>query len=224
MGDETTRQLLIFLSNQFKLMYPNFETKSYLVPLLYFNTATYQKHKIGGEDVYVAETSEDTAKHDVAMARVLNNLRLLAEREVMFVISQFNYDGYLATPGQEFLGHKLPMPAGCKSKDKHFGDFDILIAHRERGLLVGVVRTAGDDPGETNDMIVGELRKGCELLNNAECMLKHLMSYEQEEIDVHKILIMPNISQDRLEKVLQSHDDVTKVRMKAMGPYLTELL
>ncbi|XP_025113462.1 uncharacterized protein LOC112575698 [Pomacea canaliculata] len=220
--DETTEKFLTYLSDDFIKMYPDFDTKSYLVPPLYFNSNTYIEGNIGGQQVYITQPpDEETVKHDLAMARVLHSLRLLVEQEdqdVMFVISQFNYDNYLATPGQDFLSHKLPMPAGLIGQEKHFGDFDILILHRNLGVLVGVVKACSDDPGTTNDtIIVEEMKKGWEELNNADRMLKHLLSSEQNEIVVHKLLMLPNVSQDRLESVLLGNHDMTKDLATCLG-------
>ncbi|XP_025113465.1 uncharacterized protein LOC112575701 [Pomacea canaliculata] len=107
--DETTKNFLSFLSEEFRRIYPEYKTKSYLVPSLYININTNKSVKFAGEDMYVTHPPEERfLRYNMAMHRVLGSLRLLAKHreEVMFVITQYNYDSYLNSIKQEFVEHK----------------------------------------------------------------------------------------------------------------------
>ncbi|XP_025113463.1 uncharacterized protein LOC112575699 [Pomacea canaliculata] len=218
--EKTTKNFLADLSNGFRKTYPEFDTKAYVVPSLYINTNTYEVKTFAGEDVYITRPPDDeqTVKHDMAMGRVLTSLHLLAKHgnEVMFVISQFDYDKYLANPRKEFTNHNLPRPGELRKSDKHYGDFDILIIHRHHGLVVGVVKTCSGESTqkveEPTDMVIEELLQGCTQLDEAEKMLHHLlsdpMSNQNQQMQVQKLLILPNLSEERLEGVLNENQNV----------------
>lgn len=107
--DETTKNFLSFLSEEFRRIYPEYKTKSYLVPSLYININTNKSVKFAGKDMYVTHPPEERfLRYNMAMHRVLGSLRLLAKHreEVMFVITQYNYDSYLNSIKQEFVEHK----------------------------------------------------------------------------------------------------------------------
>ncbi|XP_025112063.1 uncharacterized protein LOC112574909 isoform X5 [Pomacea canaliculata] len=228
---KTTKNFLTDLSNGFRKTYPEYNTKSYVVPPLYFNDNTYELTTFAGEDVYITNPpDQQTVKHDMAMGRVLKNLNLLAifESEVMFVISQFDYKKYLANPTNEFADHSLPMPGELRKSDKHYGDFDILIIHRHHGLVVGVVKTCSGgcqnnevEVEDTTQMVVEELKQGCKQLDEAEKMLQHLLSdritNQNQQMQVQKLLILPNLWEERLRIVLNEDQDVAQNLKKCLG-------
>ncbi|XP_025113560.1 uncharacterized protein LOC112575762 isoform X2 [Pomacea canaliculata] len=229
--NKTTKNFLADLSNGFRKTYPEYNTKAYVVPPLYFNDNTYELTTFAGEDVYVTiPPDQQTVKHDMAMGRVLKNLNLLAifESEVMFVISQFDYNKYLANPTDEFADHSLPMPGELRKSDKHYGDFDILIIHRHHGLVVGVVKTCSGgcennevEVKDTLQTVVEELKQGCKQLDEAEKMLQHLLSdritNQNQQMQVQKLLILPNLWEERLRIVLNEDQDVAQNLKKCLG-------
>ena len=62
----------------------------------------------------------------------------------MFVISQLNFGDYLNEPCYSAAASLLPRPIDLKSQHKHRGDFDVLLLHRRYGVLVGEVKSIGD--------------------------------------------------------------------------------
>ncbi|XP_025112058.1 uncharacterized protein LOC112574909 isoform X1 [Pomacea canaliculata] len=225
--DKTTKNFLADLSNGFRKTYPEFGTKSYVLPSLYINNNSYELNTFAGEVVYITRLpDQQTVKHDMAMGRVLTCFRLLAnlESEVMFVISQFDYDKYLANPRKEFTDHNLPKPSKLRKSDKHYGDFDILIIHRHHGLVVGVVKTCSVEStqgvGDTTDMVVEELKQGCTQLDEAEKMLQHLLSdlisNQNQQMKFQKILILPNLSEERLGTVLKENQNMEQILNKCL--------
>ncbi|PVD21817.1 hypothetical protein C0Q70_17619 [Pomacea canaliculata] len=202
-----------------------YETKAYVVPSMYFNNNTYEVKTFAEEDVYVTKPPDgQTVKHDMAMGRVLTSFHHLAKHgnEVMFVISQFDYDKYLANPRKEFTDHKLPRPGKLKKSDNRYGDFDILIIHRKHGLVVGVVKTcSGGSPNkevEEEDnlkKVVEELKQGCTQLDEAEKLLQHLLSdlisHQSKPMQVRKLLVLPNLSEELLGNILNENQGVAQI-------------
>lgn len=194
-------------------MYQDIETRFYFVPSLYLNKNSYAPYDFAGEKVLIIQqSSEDCVNHDEAMQDILQNLRLMAdhEKEVMFVISQFQYDNYLSSV-DAFVGHQLPMPATLRKQDTNFGDFDFLIVHRRYGLVVVMVKACTVESGvhkKTNDYtkLHEEVKDGIRKLQDAECMIKHLFSDQQWNLSVHKSLFLPNIPQKIIRCLLRMHN------------------
>lgn len=130
----------------------------------------------------------------------------------MFVITQFSYDNYLTSLNQEFFEHKLPKLPKSREKDKRYGNFDVLIVHRKHGVLVGVVKACGETEDENGkSKIIVELEKGCKQLDDAEIMFQHLISDQKHKICVHKLLILPDITQKFLSSIFDNNKYVAEV-------------
>ncbi|PVD21808.1 hypothetical protein C0Q70_17610 [Pomacea canaliculata] len=182
--DQTTQRLQESLSVSIQTMYPDILTACYFVPSLYINRNMYRNDEVAGEKVVVMEAApDDTLRHDHAIQHVLNCLRHLADRDqqAMFVLSQFTCDDYLASVDEQFAHHKLPMPSDLRRRDKNYENFDVLIVHRQYGVVVVVVKASvctADIRVEIKDFrrVVQDLRKAVKQLDGAERMLKHLMA------------------------------------------------
>ncbi|PVD21792.1 hypothetical protein C0Q70_17593 [Pomacea canaliculata] len=152
------------------------------------------------------------------MQHVLHCLRHMAEhyKEDMFVLSQFKYEDYLNNPGNSFLNHRLPVPAGFRDKT-NVGCFDILIIHRRLGVLVGVVKSISDkDDGsedsedKIDDMLVSEVCEAVAQVKYANSMMGHLMSDQTHKPAVQMTLMFPNVTSSSLHRALGSDSQVTQ--------------
>ncbi|XP_025113005.1 uncharacterized protein LOC112575385 [Pomacea canaliculata] len=207
---EATQKVITFLKESSEKMYQDMETSFFFVPSLYINKNAYRIEEFAGEQIFITQPSnEDDIKHDKAMQDILQNLYHVAdsEKEAMFVISQFDYNSYLTTLKDTISGHQLPMPAKLRQQDQNYGDFDLLIVHRQYGLVVVVVKTCsvGSGDGQDDTKLVDEVKKGVNQLLDAEHMLQHLLSDQQWNLAVHKTLMLPNVSEEVLRDELEKH-------------------
>ncbi|XP_025112302.1 uncharacterized protein LOC112575028 isoform X1 [Pomacea canaliculata] len=227
--DQTTERLQESLSVSIQTMYPDILTASYFVPSVYLNRNTYENDEVAGEKVVVMEAkSDETLRHDHAIQHVLNCLRHLADRDqqAMFVLSQFTCDDYLASVDEQFAHHKLPMPSDLTRRDKDYENFDVLVVHRQYGVVVVVVKASvcTADMGveiRDNERVVQDLREAVKQLDGAERMLKHLMADVKPDIAIRKTLMLPNLSLKSLSEILAKHQDVAKALRHCTG--LTDL-
>ncbi|PVD21807.1 hypothetical protein C0Q70_17609 [Pomacea canaliculata] len=227
--DQTTQRLQDSLSASIKTMYPDILTACYFVPSLYINRNTYTKAEVAGEKVVVMEPApDDTLRHDHAIQHVLKCLRHLADtdQQAMFVLSQFTCDDYLASVDEQFAHHKLPMPSDLTRRDKDYENFDVLIVHRQYGVVVVVVKASvcTADMGveiRDNERVVQDLREAVKQLDGAERMLKHLMADVRSGIAIRKTLMLPNLSLKSFTEILEKHQDVAKSLRHCTG--LTQL-
>ncbi|XP_025114058.1 uncharacterized protein LOC112576050 [Pomacea canaliculata] len=211
---EIKMELINFLSTSCKEMYEDIMTRFYFVPSLYVNRNTYKVVEFAGKKVFITqECIKPVLSHDKAMQTILHNLHLLAEdeKEAMFVISQFKYNSYLTTSIDSYHSHQLPRPDTLRKRVKDYGDFDLLIVHRQYGLVVAVVEACVDESGDekktTDDTkLQEEIRNGAKRLKNAEHMIRHLLSDTQWDLPVRKTLMLPNVSQQTVEDVLNKQN------------------
>nr|KAG5697836.1 hypothetical protein BaRGS_016098 [Batillaria attramentaria] len=64
-----------------------------------------------------------------------------SQRDVMFVLSQMGFGDYLDDPCYAAASSSLPRPVDLKRKQLDVGDFDVLIIHRQYGILAGTGKT-----------------------------------------------------------------------------------
>lgn len=180
------------------------------MPPFYFNRNIYSTFSLAGENVSVTESpDEDTLKVDLAMPTIFKSLRLLEEKETMFVISQFDYDHCLECLRQDSSKHNLSKLRDKRQDVKNYGDFDVLIVHRVHGALVGVVMTCSDETAKSK---MGEyLQKSCQQLDNAYQMLVDLTTDQEPKISIHKLLILPNLQHKSLKSVFRQNTNAKKV-------------
>ncbi|XP_025112295.1 uncharacterized protein LOC112575023 isoform X3 [Pomacea canaliculata] len=227
--DQTTERLQDSLSASIQTMYPDILTACYFVPSLYINRNKYTKDEVAGEKVVVMEAApDDTLRHDHAIQHVLKCLRHLVDtdQQAMFVLSQFTCDDYLASVDEQFAQHKLPMPSDLIRRDKDYENFDVLIVHRQYGVVVVVVKASvcTADMGveiRDNERVVQDLREAVKQLDGAERMLKHLMADVRPDIAIRKTLMLPNLSQKLFKDIFAKHQDIAKAYKYCTG--LTDL-
>ena len=143
-------------------------------------------------------------------------------KEVMFVISQLKYENYLNQ--HCFSGDaKLPKPSDLKEEKRDRGDFDILVIHRNHGVLVGEIKSVGDRLADKSEeqqhrIIAEKIRLAMKQLDKAESVLQHLFSDKARRPRIRKSVILPNVTADCLRRVLSSVPLLKEVRLTLPQP------
>lgn len=139
----------------------------------------------------------------------------------MMVICQLQFGKYLHKPTYEaaitFLPRPSTLPQEYRKLNYQQGDIDLLIIHKNHGLLTFEIKSIGANFGELNmsdneknDSLINKVKEAIDQLNKSEIVLKHLMS-DLPEVNVTKILGLPNIKSRQLLKAV-SNNPVAKVR------------
>nr|KAG5685870.1 hypothetical protein BaRGS_003070 [Batillaria attramentaria] len=63
--------------------------------------------------------------------------------EVMFVMSQLDFENYLSEPCYSGAVSQMKRPANLRGQKLDKGDFDVLIVHRNYGLCAGEIKSVG---------------------------------------------------------------------------------
>ncbi|KAK7106507.1 hypothetical protein V1264_017757 [Littorina saxatilis] len=174
--------------------------------------------------------SDSDIRDDRTTQRLLACLRALADRqnEVMFVLSQLDFGDYLGEPCYSAAANAFARPIDLKKKKKkkktktkeaeeteeslHEGDFDLLIFHREYGVLVGEVKIVGDNfssltltQQQQDAIVVKKVEQAVKQLNKAEKVLTHILSDLQPPPRVRKSVMLPNLARSQLQRVLRNN-------------------
>ena len=163
------------------------------------------------------EVQESDVRDDSAVERVVQCLRVLAEKqqEVMMVVSELNFRRYLdnqTDPIHAAACALLPRPATMAPKYQK-GDFDVLIVHRKYGLIAGEVKSVGADPQKIADLdkaVASKVGKAVKQLNKSADVLRHLVS-DMDPVNVTKTLILPNVTSGQLRQALSTNAAVEQV-------------
>ena len=166
-----------------------------------------------------AGLQESDVRDDATQERVLRCLRNVAaeaQNEAMFVISHLSYADYLSDPAYAAAASALPRPVDLKSENKHRGDFDVLILHREYGVLVGEIKTVGDmlcslTEEEKDQKVLERVRQAAKQLQKADLILRHLVSDQQSPPRIRKTLMLPNVTRAKLQSVLTRDPQLSQV-------------
>ncbi|XP_025113626.1 uncharacterized protein LOC112575812 [Pomacea canaliculata] len=221
-----TKEFQDFLENKAKEMYPDMLSTYYFVPPVYFNKIRYKTQSIGDEAVYVPDLLDPSeAKHDRAMQHVLYCLRHMAEQQQqMFVLTQFRYENYLSNPGNDNAKHRLPVPSGLKGADKRTKCFDLLIFHRNLGVMVAVVKPvvgevteSPEDQQKLTSLVVTEVSDAIQQLKKADLMLKHLMSDREKLPTIRGTIILPNLAKPLLQRAIDSNVKLLENLRECLG-------
>ena len=145
-----------------------------------------------------------------------------ANKEVMFVISQLKFENYLSQ--HCFSGDaKLPKPSDLKEEKRDRGDFDILVIHRNHGVLVGEIKSVGDRLADKSErqqrrIIADKIRRAVKQLDKAESVLHHLFSHKARRPRIRKSVILPNVTANCLRRVLAFVPLLKEVRLAVPQP------
>ncbi|XP_025112580.1 uncharacterized protein LOC112575160 isoform X1 [Pomacea canaliculata] len=217
----TTKMFQEYLEKEIQAMFPKILDTFYFVPPVYFNKTSFNTQLVAGQAVYVPDPADPyDVRHDQAMQHVLNCLHHMAKQyqENMFVLTQFKYDDYLNNIGNEFRKHRLPVPAGFTKENQNIQCFDLMVVHRQYGVLVGVVKAVGENVSESlNDLIVNEVTEAVHELKKGADMIKHLMSDQEQFPTVRQILILPNMARTTLKRALDNHPGLVEVMRECLG-------
>ncbi|KAK7095126.1 uncharacterized protein [Littorina saxatilis] len=200
--------------------YRHLNEQTYFLTPVYMNKTRHREDQLAsGLDVLVTERplqdrprgpqgwvlSENDVRDDKAVQRILECLRKVSKNEVMFVVSQLRYQDYLS----EARDVGLPSPKDLKSQNKHQGDFDILIIHRQHGILVGEMKAVGDlqcgDQQNKAKVIKDRVEKAIAQLKKATDVLEHILSDLQPTTpQILKTVMLPNVSRADLQHLLRN--------------------
>ena len=156
---------------------------------------------------------ETNVQDDEAQHHTLQCLKVLSDnmKEVMMVISQLRFRKYLdrdnctspvdvATVAR--LANWQSLPAQLAE-----GECDVLVIHREQGLIVGEIKSTGagdffsrQPESQQNQMILNMVKKAVKQLNNKETALRHLVS--DLNITITTTLITPSLTSAQLLRAL----------------------
>ncbi|XP_070207989.1 uncharacterized protein [Littorina saxatilis] len=165
---------------------------------------------------------------DFTQQHVLYNLQELGTRrhEVMFVLSELNFKDYLNKPFYAKQTSKLPKPGNIPAKDRHHGkqgDFDVLLIHRQYGILVGEVKSVGKTRASQVDVeVIRVLQKAVKQLDKCEVHARHMVSDIASELTVRKTLFLPYVSSSQLRRVLSASEQLKEAICRSLGATTAE--
>ena len=154
---------------------------------------------------------DSDVQDDQAQQSTLQCLRALSDslQQAMVVVSQLSFRKYLdnlTDPLELAAAASLPSSQHL-SKRLRDGECDVLVIHRQQGIVVGEIKSVGGSAhfnsqpeSQQNRMIVSKVEAALGQLNNQETVLRQLVS----DLDVHvtKILILPNVTSAQLLRAL----------------------
>ncbi|KAK7106665.1 hypothetical protein V1264_017893 [Littorina saxatilis] len=210
---QDTRDNLVDIVKQ---LYPDALTRTVVVPPVHLNRVPYNTDTVPGTDqeVLVLPSSEQLQQQqgniqaDFAQQHVLHNLQQLGDsgKEVMFVVSELNFKDYLNKPFYAKHTGKLPKPATLPKELRHHGkqgDFDILVIHRQYGILIGEIKSVGKTEASRADTeVVKVIAKAVKQLDKCEVHARHMVSDIAPGLTVRKTLFLPYVSQAQLQRIL----------------------
>ena len=140
----------------------------------------------------------------------MHHLRRLGldRKEDMFLISELNFGDYLSKQAYRQATEGLPKPADLPEDQRH-GDFDVLLVHRERGVVVGEVKSV--DSMAPARMVAKRLTYAAKQLGRGKKMVEHIISDLASGLPVRKTFFLPLLSRNKLTKVLETNAKLLKV-------------
>ncbi|XP_070202901.1 uncharacterized protein [Littorina saxatilis] len=216
--DALTRDNLVDVVKQ---LYPDALTHTYVVPPVHLARVPYNKDTVPSTDqeVLVLPSSEQLQQQqaniqaDFAQQHVLHNLQQLGDsgNEVMFVVSELNFKDYLNKPFYAKHTGKLPKPASLPKELRHHGkqgDFDILVIHRQYGIMIGEIKSVGKTEASRADTeVVKVIGKAVKQLDKCEVHARHMVSDIAPGLTVRKTLFLPFVSHTQLRRILNDKNN-----------------
>ncbi|XP_025091209.1 uncharacterized protein LOC112562280 isoform X1 [Pomacea canaliculata] len=173
-------------------------------------------------------------RDDRAQQHVLHCLRALADRrdDVMMVLSELKYENYLrklrARKSSKASKAKIPeeetYPTSYSIADTRMqrGDFDVLIIHKTHGILVGEIKSTGDNldelclGDERTRILTAKMKQVVGQLDKAEAVLRHLMK-DLPSVRISKTVFLPHVTRDQLLQVMQQNSELAKTVCDCLG-------
>ncbi|KAK7483874.1 hypothetical protein BaRGS_00024891 [Batillaria attramentaria] len=195
----------------------------HFIPYVYINKVHYkQEQVVPGLTVEMRQplvtdqkpgeqpaTQESRIRDDRSNIRALRCLKKFADRhpQCMVVIAQLRFEDCMVLCDDD----NLPCPRKFPDPAMRRGDFDILILHREYGLLVLEIKSVGDKfdssskENQKDDEVLKKLQKAVDQLNKQQTMLRFMVSDKQPLVRVLASLVFPNVTREQLERILQNN-------------------
>nr|KAG5690998.1 hypothetical protein BaRGS_005125 [Batillaria attramentaria] len=89
------------------------------------------------------------------------------------------------------------------------GDFDVLVVHREYGVLVGEIKTRGrgeyNSQEESDSGVAQSVLKSIKQLEKSKVAVKHIVGEVAPNLMVRTTLILPFVTTEQLERVFMTH-------------------
>nr|KAG5693621.1 hypothetical protein BaRGS_014641 [Batillaria attramentaria] len=100
------------------------------------------------------------------------------------------------------------VPPNTEKSGLRRGELDFLFLHKEHGIIVAEVKSVGWIPGreQTDDEVAKKVQEGLTQLDKADEVLHYLVSDLTPIPRVRKTLILPNVSRERLQALLDNND------------------
>lgn len=161
---------------------------------------------------------ESDARDDLAQQHVLFCLREFVRREkkVLFVISQLRFSDYLAKASYAATEQFFLRPKHLDSQYRR-GDFDILIIHPRRGIIIGKIKSVLSNKecfkrtqDDVDSDIVARLRKAISALNRSELVIRELTK-DLGPVLIAKTVILPYVSRVDMQRVLSKNHQLGQV-------------
>ncbi|XP_070184129.1 uncharacterized protein [Littorina saxatilis] len=221
--------------------YPDLYQRTHFLPPVHFHRTQHEELQLAwGHPVLVTGPplsdrppggasllSQSDVRDDQSLQRVLDCLRQLAESpgEVMFVLSELKFGEYLNKPCFAAAGSALPnIPMDKKTRRKQEGDFDVLVIHRQHGILVGEIKAIGYTlsllPQQQQDQAVNlkkKVEQAIRQLKKAKDVLQHVVSDLQPPPRVQTTLMLPNIARAQLHGVLAGNLPLSQALCQCVG-------
>lgn len=207
-----------------KAWYPYLDVRTYFLPPVYMNRTHHKKDTVGRQNVLVTRSpSQDSdIREDQTHNNVLRCIEKLSEKQVMFVISQLQFGNYPNKPSYT-AAVTLLLPDDISEllsdEKKVEGDFDILIIHRNYGVIAGEIKSVGDNFGQLSitekakdNILVDKIEQAISQLNKCVKVLNALIPREETgKPRITTTLMLPNISEEQMRRVLDSRKHLREV-------------
>ncbi|XP_076457508.1 uncharacterized protein LOC143291506 [Babylonia areolata] len=176
-----------------------------------------------------ALVQESDMRDDFCQQYLLYNLSALAEhmKEVMFVLSSVNFQSYLSRHDAAAYSQSFPCPRDLREGKR--GDFDFLVVHRHRGLLVAEMKSVGMQQAQlqmskaqADDAVSKRLQKAVNQLGKGRRVATHLVSDVAPGLPVHTALFLPFVSRRQLLRVLTARPALAKDVRSCLGVNRTQ--
>ena len=167
-----------------------------------------------------SEVAGTDVREDQAQQRIVHSLKTLTEQrnEVMFVQLRLQFNQYLDEPCYIHSGRKLPKPQDLKKQNMDRGDFDLLMIHRQYGLVACEIKSVEDSFGtlpkseeEKDKILARKIQQAAKQLHKSGEVLKHLLGDLTSPPRVRKCLMLSSIPTEQLQRVLQNDAKTNQV-------------
>ncbi|XP_025111158.1 uncharacterized protein LOC112574356 [Pomacea canaliculata] len=170
---------------------------------------------------------QSDVRDDGAMQRVFLCLREMANKnnETLVALTQLQFGDYLGEPCYSAAAAQMPLPKTLpadKPRQWKYGDFDIILIHREYGFVVCEVKAIGEKVShmteqELHESIGNKLKQAVSQLDKAETMLSHLVSDIDPHLRITKTMAFPNLTATQVQQAIASDPQLTQELCRCLG-------